>query len=310
MITTSSPNSPPLPTGPNANRSSPVEFQPHQLVTKQSDDQVVRDRQQPPLDQHQPTGKRCGVDDIQRCRIVGCGAEGERRILVGAETATGGVVGHPPRPAEHTAGEVEQRTRVAAGEQDAEPGNDGDHQKCRPEKGEHQVVRDGQEPFHQPLPAAQPGIEAGGQRDRVIRCRQLRRHRLDSRKSLAASRVWSFPRLFGGRPTTISTTAPAVITIPEDQQGDRERKQESGRAPRRSRPWSTPADPSAFMITTAHWPLVGLQLSAWVPGPDAVAVQKVCSTGGATVAVPATVRYIGVPPLASPVISSWATPLR
>ena len=75
---------------------------------------------------------------------------------------------------------------------------------------------------------------------------------------------------------TISTTAPAVITIPRISRvtasGSRNPAITSTVAAA-----ETPAVPSAFMMTTAHCPLVGLQFSSWVPGPEAVAAQKVCS---------------------------------
>src|SRR5689334_19948111 len=41
----------------------------------------------------------------------------------------------------------------------------------------------------------------------------------------------------------------------------------------------TPADPSAFMTTSAQSPLAGRQVSCWVPDPLACAVQKVWSPG-------------------------------
>ena len=42
---------------------------------------------------------------------------------------------------------------------------------------------------------------------------------------------------------------------------------------------ATPADPSAFMITSVQVPSAGSQLSCWVPVPLASTVQKSCSVG-------------------------------
>ena len=44
--------------------------------------------------------------------------------------------------------------------------------------------------------------------------------------------------------------------------------------------------PSAFITTTAQRPTSGFQVSAWVPGPVAVAAQKLALAGTPGVALP------------------------
>ena len=87
-------------------------------------------------------------------RVVGHVVERERRVAVGAERAVG-VEGDPPRPAQHADVEVEDASRVAAGEEDREERDDRQHEKAQPEEDEHDVVRDREEPLDEPEPAAQ-----------------------------------------------------------------------------------------------------------------------------------------------------------
>src|SRR5207302_1648371 len=84
-----------------------------------ADDEVVRDGEQPPLHQHQATRQLARVVDLQPGRIVRYVAQREWRVAIGAQRAVP-VVAHPPGPPQHTRGEVEDRSRIAAGEQDGE----------------------------------------------------------------------------------------------------------------------------------------------------------------------------------------------
>ena len=124
------------------------------------DDGVLRDGQQPPLDQDQAAGEPLGVGDVQRRGVVRLLVQAERRVAVGAQ-GTVGVVADPPRPAQHPQVEAEQRAGVAAGEQDREERDDGDDSERDPQEEQHDVVRDRQQPLDQPQPAAQRLVQAG-----------------------------------------------------------------------------------------------------------------------------------------------------
>ena len=84
--------------------------------------------------------------------------ERERRIAVGAQR-TIGVERDPPRPAENADVEVEDASRVAAGDEDREERDDRQNEQRQPEQREHDVVRDREDPLHEPEPAAQPGVQ-------------------------------------------------------------------------------------------------------------------------------------------------------
>jgi hypothetical protein len=93
-------------------------------------------------------------------RVVGYLAEGERRVLVGAQAAVR-VVGDPPAPPEHAHVEVEDRTRVATGEHDGHERDDAEHHEGDPEEEQQDVVRDDGQRLDQPKPAAEPPLEGG-----------------------------------------------------------------------------------------------------------------------------------------------------
>ena len=78
----------------------------------------MRDGQQP-LHEDQPPGQPLGIGDVQVRRVVRHVGQGERRIAVGAQGPVAVVV-HAPGPAHDPDVEVEQRPRIAAGEQDRE----------------------------------------------------------------------------------------------------------------------------------------------------------------------------------------------
>ncbi len=80
------------------------------------------DGQQPPFDQDDPERESFWVIDVEVGRRVG-GCEGERGVLVRGQGRVG-VESHPSVPSQDADGEVEEGTRVAAGEHDGESGND------------------------------------------------------------------------------------------------------------------------------------------------------------------------------------------
>ena len=135
---------------------------------EEPDDEVVRDGQQPGLDQGQAAGEVLGVGDVEPGRVVGDVGEGERRVAVGAQGVVA-VVGDPPGPAEHAEVEPEDPRRVAAGDEDGEPGDDGQDREGDPEEHQHDQVWHQQQPFDQPQPAGQPGFQPAFDADGVRR---------------------------------------------------------------------------------------------------------------------------------------------
>ena len=127
---------------------------------------VLRDREQPPLHEHEPARESLRVSDVERRRVVGRLVERERRVAVGAQRAVR-VERHAPGPAQHAEVEVEDAPRVAAGEQDREEGDDREHDEGDPEEEQHDVVRNRQQPLHEPEPAAQLRIQAAFESNRI-----------------------------------------------------------------------------------------------------------------------------------------------
>ena len=119
----------------------------------------MRDRQQPPLDEHESPRQLVGILDGEPRRVGGIVGERERRIAVGAEASGEGVERDPPGPPQHPDVEVEQGPRIAAGEEHRHPGDEGEHEEGHPQEQQHDAVRDRQEPLHQPLPPRQLGVE-------------------------------------------------------------------------------------------------------------------------------------------------------
>src|SRR5438270_6230574 len=78
--------------------------------------------------------------------------ESEGRVLVGDEDEC--VADDAVGPAEDTEDEVEEAARVAAGEQDREPGDHDRDEGCDPEEGEQDVVGDREQPLHERQPTA------------------------------------------------------------------------------------------------------------------------------------------------------------
>ncbi len=74
----------------------------------------------------------------------------ERAVGVDADT---------PRPAEDADVEGEQAARVAAGEEDREAREHGRHGEGDPEEEQHDEMRDREQPFDEPEPATDVGVE-------------------------------------------------------------------------------------------------------------------------------------------------------
>ena len=128
------------------------------------DDDVVGDGKQPPLHEHEPAREPLRVGQLERRRVLGV-VEREGRVAVGAERAVR-VEHHPPRPAQHSHVEVEDPSRVAAGEEDREERDHRQHQEGQPEEEQHHEVRDRQQPLDEPEPAAQARVERATQLER------------------------------------------------------------------------------------------------------------------------------------------------
>ena len=122
------------------------------------DDEVLRQRKQPPLDEDQAARERLRILDVQPRRVVRDIGERERRVTIGSEPAVG-VEAHAPGPAHHPDVEVEDRARVAPGEQDREERDHGQDNKREPQEHEHDDVRDHQDPLDQPQPATNVVVE-------------------------------------------------------------------------------------------------------------------------------------------------------
>ncbi len=122
-------------------------------------DGVLRDREQPPLHEHEPARQALGVVDLEPRGVVGHVLERERRVPIGAE---GGVrvEADPPGPAEDADVEVEDPARVAPGHEDREERDDREHGEGEPEERQQDVVRNREQPFDDPEPAAQVRIAA------------------------------------------------------------------------------------------------------------------------------------------------------
>ncbi len=117
-------------------------------------DDVVRDREQPRLDEHEPARQLLRIWDVEPRRIVGHVVERERWVPVGAKRGVR-VEGDPPGPAEDAEVEVEDAARVPPGEEDREERDDRQDEDRQPQEREHDVVGDRQQPLDEPQPAAQ-----------------------------------------------------------------------------------------------------------------------------------------------------------
>src|SRR5271165_3122324 len=86
---------------------------------ERQDHHVLRDNQQPPLDQYQSSAQMFGVVDRQVGWIIRLRLQAERRVLVSAHHRQR-VEGHPPAPTLDTDTEVEQSAGVFPGYQNCE----------------------------------------------------------------------------------------------------------------------------------------------------------------------------------------------
>ena len=98
------------------------------------------------------------IRDLETCRIVRHVGERERRIAVGAESCVR-VERNAPRPAQDAEVEVEDAAGIAPGEEDREERDHRQNEERKPEEREHDVVRDREDPLHEPQPAAQFTLE-------------------------------------------------------------------------------------------------------------------------------------------------------
>src|SRR5918998_2680095 len=133
----------------------------------------MRDRQQPPLDEYEPSRERRGVLDLEPRWVVGNVLEREWWIPIRTESAVA-VEADAPRPTKDADVEVEQRPRVAARDQDREERDDAHADEREPEEEEHDEVRNREQPLHEPEPAAQSGCKIASETDRI--CRPVRFH--------------------------------------------------------------------------------------------------------------------------------------
>src|SRR4029079_1490650 len=143
----------------------PFPREPAAAAREHPDDDVLGNREQPPLHEDEAPRQALGVLDVERGRVVRVGAQREGRIAVGPERAVR-VEADAPRPAEDADVEVEERPRVAAREQDREERDHAEQEERDPEKHEHDVVRDREQPLDEPEPAArvalEPALDADG----------------------------------------------------------------------------------------------------------------------------------------------------
>ena len=112
------------------------------------------------------------IRDVEGGGIVRLLPEAERGVPVGAEGAVA-VVRDPPRPAQHAEVEGEEAARVATGEEDREERRNGHDEERQPQEGQDDVVRDEQEPLHEPQPAAQRLLQPAADQDGLLPCRRV-----------------------------------------------------------------------------------------------------------------------------------------
>ena len=182
------------------------------------DDEVVRDGQQPPLDERQSSRELLRVFDLEAGRVVRDVLERERGVPVGAEGAVG-VEADAPAPAQHADVEVEQAAGIASGEQDREQRDYARREQRDPQEEEDHEVGDRQQPLHQPQPAAQRLIEGSFEPERVAGQRIGSVHGRSFRARFgavavppearfgSARRPWVLTRILG---RTVYSAAPAA----------------------------------------------------------------------------------------------------
>src|ERR1700694_5038634 len=98
-------------------------------------------------------GLLLALPSLFRLEGAHCSPQTERRGMVGHQRE--GIAIDPIAPPEYPNDEIKQSARIRTGEENREPrSDDGDH--CREaKKKEHDVVRNGEEPFDERQPSVQ-----------------------------------------------------------------------------------------------------------------------------------------------------------
>ena len=136
--------------------SPPCSDHPGAGAEEDADHDVLGDRQQPPLHQHQTAGEVLGVLDVEVRRVGRVLGQAERRVPVRGQRAVR-VVGDAPGPAQHPDVEVEDGPGVATGHEDGHEGHEAEHHEGDPQERQDHVVRQRQQPLDQPEPAGGRG---------------------------------------------------------------------------------------------------------------------------------------------------------
>src|SRR5215212_3730032 len=92
------------------------------------------------------------------CWIIWYVLEREWRISIRAKRAVA-VVTDAPAPSQHSHVEVEDASWVAGSEQNGKKCHHTEYEEGQPQKDQDYVVRDGQQPLHQPQPATHASIQ-------------------------------------------------------------------------------------------------------------------------------------------------------
>ena len=130
--------------------------QPGARAEEDADHDVLGDRQQPPLHQHQAAGEALGVLHVEVRRVGRVLGQAERRVPVRGQRAVR-VVRDAPGPAQHADVEVEDGPGVATGHEDGHEGHEAEHHEGDPQERQDHVVRQRQQPLDQPEPAGGRG---------------------------------------------------------------------------------------------------------------------------------------------------------
>jgi hypothetical protein len=112
-----------------------------------------------PRGQGQPPWWRLVRGELQAGRMIRVVGEGEGWIGVGSQCLVA-VVADTPGPAQHAEVVGADRFGVPAGEQHRRIGDHGEYHQAGPEDRQRQVVREQQQPFDEPEPAAQRFVTA------------------------------------------------------------------------------------------------------------------------------------------------------
>jgi SAM-dependent methyltransferase len=170
-------------------------------------------------------GEMTGRSALAYLRARVSRTEPKRRVPVGDEEERVGP--DAVRPTTHADDEVEQAAWVAPREEDREPREDHREDRAQPEKHEHDVVRDREEPLHERQPPVElvPGI----------RVREVERDRLMLvRRGIAVveqREVCPHPVLESGQ-LEVPVEPPPRILLPEEDHQERPEEQRAAGADR------------------------------------------------------------------------------